>query len=99
MCIAAALLQAMSDMGLLHVRNVIVGDPLHKGISGRERKRLCVALELITDPVLLLLDEPTSGEWGEESVGMHQSPAIDNTAVVSTPATEWPDATPLLFNS
>lgn len=51
----------MSDMGLLHVRSVLVGDPLHKGISGGERKRLCVALELITEPRLLFLDEPTSG--------------------------------------
>lgn len=42
-------------MGLLHVRGVIVGDPLNKGISGGERKRLCVALELITRPALLFL--------------------------------------------
>jgi ABC-type glutathione transport system ATPase component len=47
--------QALSDMGLLHVRGVIVGTPLEKGISGGERKRLCVALELITEPALLFL--------------------------------------------
>ena len=47
--------QALSDMGLLHVRDVIVGTPLVKGISGGERKRLCVALELITQPALLFL--------------------------------------------
>jgi ATP-binding cassette subfamily G (WHITE) protein 2 len=47
--------QALSDIGLAHVRDVIVGTPLVKGISGGERKRLCVALELITQPALLFL--------------------------------------------
>jgi hypothetical protein len=49
-------------MGVLHERNLIVGDPLNKGSSGGERKRLSVAMELITDPALLFLAEPTSGE-------------------------------------
>lgn len=31
------------------------------GISGGERKRTCIAVELITDPSIILLDEPTSG--------------------------------------
>eukprot|EP00198_Chlamydomonas_reinhardtii_P001132 XP_001690467.1 predicted protein [Chlamydomonas reinhardtii] len=48
-------------VGLAHVRNVIVGSPMKKGISGGERKRLCVAMELLTRPKLLFLDEPTSG--------------------------------------
>ena len=51
----------MVQMGLSHTRNTIVGSPLKKGLSGGERKRLCVAMELVTAPKLLFLDEPTSG--------------------------------------
>ncbi|CAM9989954.1 unnamed protein product, partial [Phaeothamnion confervicola] len=52
---------ALKQMGLEHARHTIVGSPLKKGVSGGERKRLCVALELLTEPRLLFLDEPTSG--------------------------------------
>ncbi|GIL62773.1 hypothetical protein Vafri_16946 [Volvox africanus] len=53
--------EVMQQVGLTHVRSVIVGSPIKKGISGGERKRLCVAMELLTRPKLLFLDEPTSG--------------------------------------
>jgi ABC-type multidrug transport system ATPase subunit len=34
---------------------------LIKGISGGEKKRTCIGIELLTDPTLLYLDEPTTG--------------------------------------
>jgi ATP-binding cassette subfamily G (WHITE) protein 2 len=57
----ARLEDVMADMGLTHVRHVIIGTPMKKGISGGERKRLCVGMQLLNRPQLLFLDEPTSG--------------------------------------
>lgn len=58
--------QARSDellelLGIDHVKDVKVGNSIKKGISGGERKRLCIAMELLNRPSLLFLDEPTSG--------------------------------------
>ena len=48
-------------LGLYDIRDLQVGDPLNKFISGGQRKRLNIALELIREPEILFVDEPTSG--------------------------------------
>ena len=53
--------EVINEMGINHVKNVIVGTVLKQGISGGERKRLCIGMELLNRPQLLFLDEPTSG--------------------------------------
>lgn len=51
----------LQDLDLYDIKNLKVGSPLDKYISGGQRKRLNIALELIREPAILLLDEPTSG--------------------------------------
>lgn len=51
----------ISKLGLYHVRHRLVGEVGEKGISGGERKRVNIALELAAAPSILVCDEPTSG--------------------------------------
>ncbi|CAF2733376.1 unnamed protein product [Rotaria sp. Silwood2] len=53
--------EVLDDLGLKHARNDIIGVQSKRGISGSERKRLCVAMQLLNRPQLLFLDEPTTG--------------------------------------
>jgi len=52
---------AIEQFDLLEARNLKVGNPLNKYISGGQRKRLNMAIELMRQPSVLFVDEPTSG--------------------------------------
>lgn len=48
-------------LGLKPCAYSLVGNSLMKGISGGEKRRLSLAVELVSDPAVLLADEPLSG--------------------------------------
>lgn len=51
----------IASLGLVRVRNSIVGNANLRGVSGGEKKRVNIGLELMSTPRILFLDEPTSG--------------------------------------
>ena len=51
----------LEDLGQADTAHQKVGSPLQATISGGQRKRLNIALELIREPPVLFVDEPTSG--------------------------------------
>jgi ABC-type multidrug transport system ATPase subunit len=60
-------LKTLDDLGLTEIRDLKVGSPLKKTISGGQRKRLNIGLELLREPALLFVDEPTSGLSSRDS--------------------------------
>lgn len=65
--ILRAVVKVLQNLGLYEIKDMKVGNPLNKKISGGQRKRLNIALELIREPAVLFLDEPTSGLSSRDS--------------------------------
>lgn len=59
--------QTLKAIGLYECKDLRVGSVLDKTISGGQRKRLNIALELIREPSVLFVDEPTSGLSSRDS--------------------------------
>lgn len=53
--------EVLLKMGLKECADNLIGSELIKGISGGEKRRVTIAIQILTDPKVLLLDEPTSG--------------------------------------
>jgi ABC transport system ATP-binding/permease protein len=62
--------ETLKDLGLETVMNLQIGKPEKKVLSGGQRKRVNIALELVTDPVILFLDEPTSGLAADDTTAL-----------------------------
>ncbi len=63
----ALVTSTLQILGIYETRDLTVGNPLQKTISGGQRKRLNIALELLREPAVLFLDEPTSGLSSRDS--------------------------------
>ncbi len=59
--------KVLVSLGLAETKNLKVGSPLEKTISGGQRKRLNIGLELLREPTILFVDEPTSGLSSRDS--------------------------------
>ena len=53
--------EVLLKMGLKDCADNIIGSELKKGISGGQKRRVSIAIQILTEPRILLLDEPTSG--------------------------------------
>ena len=53
--------ETIREMGLQAAMNTRIGGLASKGISGGQRRRVSICIEILTRPRLLFLDEPTSG--------------------------------------
>ncbi|MDJ1491575.1 ATP-binding cassette domain-containing protein [Cytophagaceae bacterium DM2B3-1] len=62
-----AVMSVLASLGLDHIKDIKVGNVLNKKISGGQRKRLNIALELIREPAVMFVDEPTSGLSSRDS--------------------------------
>lgn len=58
----ARVASVIAELGLTKVIDTLVGNELIRGVSGGERKRVNIGTELVTNPSLIFLDEPTTGK-------------------------------------
>ncbi len=78
--IAAKVQQVLKDLNIIHIKDNLVSK-----ISGGQRKRVSIAVEMLTDPLILFLDEPTSPldpQTIEEFLGILKTLADRGTTVV-----------------
>lgn len=52
---------ALKTLNLEEVANSRIGDSLRRGVSGGERRRVAIGVELVVSPPIMFLDEPTTG--------------------------------------
>jgi ATP-binding cassette subfamily G (WHITE) protein 2 len=55
--------QIIVNLGLEKCADSRIGTHFIRGVSGGEKRRACIGMELVLSPKILFLDEPTSGKW------------------------------------
>ncbi|HEX4136386.1 MAG TPA: FHA domain-containing protein [Bryobacteraceae bacterium] len=64
--------KVLAGLGILDKKNTVIGSPEKKVLSGGQRKRVNIAMELINDTPVIFLDEPTSGLSSYDAEGVIQ---------------------------
>ncbi len=64
--------QVINVLGLSHIQNHIVGSAKKRGISGGQKKRVNIGMELVAMPSIIFMDEPTSGLDGTATLELAQ---------------------------
>lgn len=59
--------KTLSSLGIYEIKGLKVGSVLKKTISGGQRKRVNIGLELLREPLIMFIDEPTSGLSSRDS--------------------------------
>ncbi len=85
----------LHELEIAHIAGTVIGSAERAGISGGQRKRVNLALELLARPPLLLLDEPTSGLSSEDASNvfglLRQLADAGHTIVITTHSPSLPD--------
>ncbi|MBN2484829.1 MAG: ATP-binding cassette domain-containing protein [Bacteroidales bacterium] len=71
--------EILEVLGIFEIRDLKIGSPVKKIISGGQRKRLNLANELIREPLIVFIDEPTSGLSSSDA--LHLMKNIKNLAL------------------
>ncbi|KAJ2998803.1 hypothetical protein HDV02_004043 [Globomyces sp. JEL0801] len=66
-------IDVLKMLGIESISHKVVGDAEKRGISGGQRKRVNIAIELVTNPMILFLDEPTTGLDSSTSTSLCQN--------------------------
>ncbi|KAJ6406800.1 hypothetical protein OIU84_010337 [Salix udensis] len=80
-------IEVIYELGLERCQDTMIGGPFVHGVSGGERKRVCIGNEIIINPSILFLDEPTSGldsTTALKTVQLLQDMAVGGKTVVTT---------------
>jgi ABC-type multidrug transport system ATPase subunit len=79
--------QVLVSLGIQDKKNTIIGSPERKVLSGGQRKRVNIAMELIVAAPVIVLDEPTSGlssQDAENVIQVLKNLALDGNIIITT---------------
>lgn len=78
------ILEVMKLVELDSLSNALVGRPGTSGLSVEQRKRLTISVELVANPSIVFMDEPTSGQSFLSTLVQASSPAQTHLLLLET---------------